>query len=401
MDGLDNELSGQDTTIEAGGGLSFDDLDQVETTRQEVIANKITEKKAAEKKVDDKEKGKEGDKAAPENSKSEKPGADKKADKEKEKEAKAAEKARAEVKRLKAKFGEEIFELPADATITHKVDGQDVEVSVQQALNDYSGKVSWDKKFSEIDRDKKAFMAEKQNHQARVAEFKRLVSDDKLDPMEAIKFVLDQAGVRKDTYFKRIKESLMPDIESYLNMDEHEREAFNAQEENKFLRDELESVNQSKARQQTEKELHNQLTVIRETHKLQDEEMVEAYNFAEKNGATEELASLEKIAQIAVNLRDYRKAATILHGFNPQLFTGVNVFDGISNKEVLDDVFDIIQAHPDFDDSELNQVIAEIYGTPKDVETVKRKITDENRKTPKGVETKESSDYVSFDDLKD
>ena len=33
---------------------------------------------------------------------------------------------------------------------THKVDGQDVNVDLQELLNNYSGKVSYDQKFQEL-----------------------------------------------------------------------------------------------------------------------------------------------------------------------------------------------------------------------------------------------------------
>ena len=69
--------------------------------------------------------------------------------------AEAKEAKEEEIKKLIAKYGEENLEMPANAIFKHKVDGEEVDVELQELLNNYSGKVSYDKKFQEFSTEKK------------------------------------------------------------------------------------------------------------------------------------------------------------------------------------------------------------------------------------------------------
>ena len=56
-----------------------------------------------------------------------------------------------------AKQGEEDLELAANTLFKQKIDGEEVDVDLQELLNNYSGKISYDKKFQELS-DQKKFM---------------------------------------------------------------------------------------------------------------------------------------------------------------------------------------------------------------------------------------------------
>ena len=69
-----------------------------------------------------------------------------------------------EIKKLIAKYGDQETEIAANALFKHKVDGEEVEVELQELLNNYSGKVSYDKKFQEFSNQKKDFDAYKNQY---------------------------------------------------------------------------------------------------------------------------------------------------------------------------------------------------------------------------------------------
>ena len=70
-------------------------------------------------------------------------------------------KEKKDVKNLRMKMGEELFNVASDATFKVKVDGKSEEVPLQELINNYSGKTAWDKKFTEIGKEKKEVQFEK------------------------------------------------------------------------------------------------------------------------------------------------------------------------------------------------------------------------------------------------
>ena len=50
-----------------------------------------------------------------------------------------------EIKKLIAKYNDEETEIAANSVFRHKIDGEEVDVELQELLNNYSGKVSYEK----------------------------------------------------------------------------------------------------------------------------------------------------------------------------------------------------------------------------------------------------------------
>ena len=96
--------------------LSFDELDQLTDGRseKELLSEAKKETKGEENKSSAKEKS-SGKKA--------------------EAIAEEAEKKEEEIKKLIAKYGEENLEMPANAIFKHKVDGEEIDVELQELLN--------------------------------------------------------------------------------------------------------------------------------------------------------------------------------------------------------------------------------------------------------------------------
>ena len=129
---------------ESAQTLSFDELDQLTDGRsgEEVLSE-------AKKEISG-EKNKSEPKAESDRE-------------EKETLDQAKEEKAEEIKKLIAKYGEENLEMPANAIFKHKVDGEEVDVELQELLNNYSGKISYDKKFQEFSSEKKEFEGYKED----------------------------------------------------------------------------------------------------------------------------------------------------------------------------------------------------------------------------------------------
>jgi hypothetical protein len=374
-----------DTSIDVGsGGVTFDDFEAMETSREELADAKVESKKEtkrwSKKETVQKGEGKEAKEPAKKEAKAE---------------SKTEELTEKEIKKLVARFGDDAYDIPSESTIKHKIDGKDTEVTVQELLNNYSGKTSWDKKFSEVDKTQKQVMAEKNEYTQAITGLSEMVKNslretDPSDPRVAVSKMLDLLGQDKQTFYNRLKETMIPDWESWSNMSDQERQSYELEQDNKFFKNELESVKLRDQQQATRLDLQKKFEQIRETHGLTEQNLVEAYNWGNER-QLQGLDDPQKIAEIAMDRIACDRAVGVIEGYNSEL---------LANREVFDAVADMASEYPDFTDEELTEVIVSAVGTDEDVAKVKKAMAKKGSK-PKGVETKVSSDYVSFDDFED
>ena len=98
------------------------------------------DKKSEKKEEDDSEDGEEEESETEEESKEE----------EESEEVEEKPEPKKDSKKLRMRMGDELFNVDSDASFKVKVDGQNVDVPLQELINNYSGKTAWDKKFTEI-----------------------------------------------------------------------------------------------------------------------------------------------------------------------------------------------------------------------------------------------------------
>ena len=144
-------------TIEAdatGGPLSFDDLEEITKTKAKAKKEAKDEKpEKTEKSKDltsDTDKGKkpETKEAKPKESKEPKEGETSEAD------------PKPTRKTIKAKYADTELDLDEEAMVPVKINGKEEMVPIKDLLGNYSGKVAWDKKFSEVDMSRKQVAAQ-------------------------------------------------------------------------------------------------------------------------------------------------------------------------------------------------------------------------------------------------
>jgi hypothetical protein len=134
------------------GPVSFDELDAIESSTKRAAREAKKEVKDIVKetvKATEGKKDKDDDKSDdPEKEKT--PGASKDKPLANKKDEKAKQ-------LLKAKLADKDFELDADSLIPVKINGKDELISIKDLQSQYSGKVVYEKKFSEMDRERKSF----------------------------------------------------------------------------------------------------------------------------------------------------------------------------------------------------------------------------------------------------
>ena len=169
-------------------------------------------------------------------------------------------------------------ELPKDAKVKVKVDGQDVEVPLQELMNDYAGKQAISKRFTELDKEKKSFQKEKEQvladghrmqqeiaelkggFESSIAEYQKNGFTTK-NPLVLVDQLLDKLGIDTYTYNRAVFEHNLPEYAQFFEMDDVQRDAYFAKKENEFLRKKdqtfAERTKQTQAEQARQREEFN------------------------------------------------------------------------------------------------------------------------------------------------
>lgn len=204
-----------------------------------------------------------------------------------------------ESKKIRMRMGDELYNIESEATVKHKVDGEMVDVSIQELLNNYSGKVAYDKKFTEIGKEKKTIESEKalvtrekevlNNHLRQALD---PIKDKTKNPMDSLLYLVEMSGEDPYAAWRRIIESNLEELGQLIDMPEVERELYYHKK-----KDELHG-NVAKKRQEkvTKEQAFNQaiqkVDSLRQTYNVTEDDFVDA---------SEELESIYKDAKLDAN----------------------------------------------------------------------------------------------------
>lgn len=168
--------------------------------------------------------------------------------KEDEKEEKVKEDKPEEVK-PEAKDGPEKLQ----DLVKVKVNGIEKEVPLQDVINSYSGQQEIQRRFTEFDKTKKSFEAEKKELVGMNNYVKQEIGDLRnafsnvvdqyhkngtieKDPFEAVNNLLDKMGINSNIYQRAVFEHQLPEFAKFFDMTDVERDAYFTRKENDYLR---------------------------------------------------------------------------------------------------------------------------------------------------------------------
>lgn len=227
-------------------------------------------------------------------------------------------------KTIKAKVDGEEVEINPGAELRVKVKGKNVDVSVQDLMNNYSGKVNYDKKFNELNTERKTLEKESTLHQeeatwlkGKIEDVVSLLDNSEKDPMEAMLYLLDATGRNPLDYQQRMMERQLGQLDELSEMDEVERELYWKKKENEYLRNRQEtSANQAKAAQVRQEQTAG-IAKMRESLGVTEDQYVDAKEELSKLGV--ENASAEQAVKYAAVLPHMVKAEGLLETYADEM----------------------------------------------------------------------------------
>jgi len=354
---LESQMDGgKDTSIEVSGGSpSFEDFDQMEMAREQYVNAKTQEGEQLKKQMEEKQDD-DSDKE-PSEPKDESEEHEERTEKDKNVDPNLAPQPdKAEVKMLKLMDGDNPIEINQDAMVTVTVDGEEQQLSIRDLRDQFSGKVAWDKRFTELDKDRKA--AEKQVDQAtrQMQVFRQVVEMLKgEDPASGLAYALDIAGVNSRSALQSLVQKLYGDIDELADMTQEERRQHFLIKENEFLRKRDETSLERQRRQSRIRERGTQLSRARESRGLSEQQYVDGYNWiVENTQLPKEQITADRIGETALDLISVKLVNEVLTSVNKQLLDDQSVYSetfkfvrdkavGLNPTHTKDDVIQIVR----------------------------------------------------------
>jgi hypothetical protein len=323
--------------------------------------------------------------------------------KEEEKEEKPKEdKEKKETKKLRIRMGEELFNIDSDATFKVKVDGETQEVTAQELINNYSGKTAWDKKFTEIGKEKKALEFEKSNltkeKQTLSTHLKNALApleDKEGNPLDSLMYLVEMSG--KDPYnaYRRVMEANLDELGKLLDMTETERELYFHKKKDELYDGISKKRQERQQEEQTFNQVRQKVDSLRQTYKVSEEQFVDA---------SEELEEIYKSSGLDVNDLDY-EAVVDYASLKPHIAVVKELVepyeDNISEVKYGDVVAELSRKLRDgsLDKAAIQEVLKRNFSVEEEVKELNTKVYSKEKKAPaKKALKQESEKFESFDD---
>lgn len=292
-------------------------------------------------------------------------------------------------KLIKARSGETEYEIAEDAMFKIKIDGEEVDVSLSDLRNNYSGKTAWDKKFSELDSERKAYLEDKTAVEKYVNEFAELAASG--DKMKALEFLATISGQDALQFRRDLRSQVMEEVLTRQQMSEDQIRAMELEEELNFVRRQKESEQQSLMQSQAQVEVQNQVMGIQETFGLSDQGLVDLYDgVVQKYG--DSLSDSEVIQALEQEASAANEGAEYLLG---------KVDEALVNDSNREAVAELILSNPKFSEEDFMDILSEAFGeSKKSAKSVSKKVKTAAKKVNEPAKPKlDKKEYVSFDDL--
>lgn len=306
-------------------------------------------------------------------------------------------------KKLRIKVGDDYYSLDSNAQMKVKIDGQNQDVSIQDLVNHYSGKVAWDKKFTEIGNEKKTLMAQKQVLESEKYEMKQVfqpaidaIKDPTKNPNEALILLaekLDSTGELAYAIEKRLLEANLDTLVELSTMSEVEQNAYFLKKQNERLLKSSEKRKMSELEAQKSNQLRAQVDQIREAYGVSVDQYSEAF---------EELRSLlpDRKDLTHEHVVDWASLKPI----TPQIVKVLEPFaDEINDADFSGIVTHLSRSLRDGKMSieQIQKIVKEEFGVPASVKELNTKLNIGKKKSPAKEPEAKSDKFESFEDFED
>lgn len=293
-----------------------------------------------------------------------------------------AEKA---AKKIGFKVGDTNVELLEDAVTDWKVDGKPVKVPLKELLQNYSGKVAWEKRFSEVSATRKTLAEQAMQFESQKTRHSQLINDMHTAAKEgrtfdAISSMIQMTGVQIDAreYVKGLRESLIQQAKQLSGMTPEQREVFDQKEELSYLKSQGTRYQQQREQEQAATAFQGRVANAIGGVNSTVEEYVHTRDWLLQNGPNllgnkwdPKQVTPEFVANQIRDVRDFKTAKEALEAVDPNL---------AKSEIIWKQAVDMMRSNPDWSVEDLKEVYRESTKQKRS-----QKISNKIAKSPSGT----------------
>ena len=305
-------------------------------------------------------------------------------------------------KKLRMRMGEELFNVDSDASFKVKVDGKNEDVPLQELINNYSGKTAWDKKFTEIGKEKKTLEVEKaqvtkqsEELKAHVAKALAPLRTKDGNPMDSLLYLVEMSGDDPYNAYRRIMESNLGELGKLMDMGDVERELYFHKKKDELYSDVAKKRQGKLQEEQTFNQVVQKVDSLRQTYKVTEDAYVDASDELEEIYAASKLDVNDITHEAIVDYASLKPHIAVVRGLIEQYE------DNISEGKYGDVVAELSRYLRDgkADEASIKQILARNFSVEEDVKELNSKVYGKSAKAPvKKTLKEESKSFESFDD---
>ena len=305
-------------------------------------------------------------------------------------------------KKLRMRMGNELFNVESTASFKVKVDGETQEVPLQELINNYSGKTAWDKKFTELGKEKKVLEYET----SKITKQKEFLDnhlynaiaplkDPNKNPLDSLLYLVEMSGEDPYNAYRRIMEANLDELGGLLDMTEIERELYFHKKKDELHSNVAKKRTENYKKEEAFNQTLNKVNSLRQSFNVSEEAFVDA---------SEELESIYKGSGLDVN--DITDETIVDYAsLKPHIEKVKGLVDpyeeNISEEKYGDVVAELSRYLRDgkADEETIKQILARNFSVEEDVKELNSKVYSKSAKAPaKKVLSQGSEKFESFDD---
>jgi len=306
-------------------------------------------------------------------------------------------------KKLRLRMADgDLYNIDAESTIPVKIDGKTEEIPMQELINNYSGKTAWDKKFTEIGKEKKTLEIEKAQVTKQSEELKAHVAKALAplrakdgNPMDSLLYLVEMSGDDPYNAYRRIMESNLGELGKLMDMGDVERELYFHKKKDELYSDVAKKRQGKLQEEQTFNQVVQKVDSLRQTYKVTEDAYVDASDELEEIYAASKLNVNDITHEAIVDYASLKPHIAVVKGLIEQYE------DNISEGKYGDVVAELSRYLRDgkADEASIKQILARNFSVEEDVKELNSKVYSKSAKAPvKKALKEEPSDLESFDD---
>lgn len=321
----------------------------------------------------------------------------------KEEEDKPEEKKVKNRKQIHITMDGEKYSISPDATIRHKVDGKMVDIPIIEALNNYSGKVAWDQKFTELGKEKKLIEVEKNTLKTQKDQLLTHLNgalaplkDPNKNPIDSLLYLVEMSGEDPYTAYRRMMEANAEELGQLLDMTETERELFFHKKKDELHSNVAKKRQEKQQKEQAFNQAVQKVDSLRQAYNVTEEEFVDASEelealYIESKRDVKSITD-EHIVEYASLKPHISKVKSLIEPYE----------DNISEEKYSDVVAELARYLRDgkADEATVKKILERNFSVEETVKDLNTKVysKEEKKSLKKKALKEETSEYETFED---